>query len=69
VSLHLLSPARRPVQITQDLGGFWRGSYAQVRRELRGRYPRHPWPEDPAQAMPTTSGPKARSPQRSAGTP
>lgn len=70
VSLHLLSPARRPVQITQDLEGFWRGSYAQVRRELRGRYPRHPWPEDPAQAMPTaTSRPKARSPQRSAGAP
>ncbi len=71
VSLHLLSPARRPVQITQDLGGFWRGSYAQVRRELRGRYPRHPWPEDPAQAVPTaaTSRAQARNRQGSAGTP
>ncbi len=71
VSLHLLSPARRPVQITKDLGGFWRGSYAQVRRELRGRYPRHPWPEDPAQAVPTaaTSRAQARRPQGSVGAP
>ncbi|MCP9801670.1 ATP-dependent helicase HrpB [Synechococcus sp. RedBA-s] len=71
VSLHLLSPARRPVQITQDLGGFWRGSYAEVRRELRGRYPRHPWPEDPAQALPTagTSRAQARSRKESAEAP
>ncbi|MEH2524958.1 MULTISPECIES: ATP-dependent helicase HrpB [unclassified Bradyrhizobium] len=51
--LELLSPAQRPVQVTRDLPGFWRGSYAAVRSDLRGRYPRHSWPEDPATALPT----------------
>ena len=51
--VELLSPAQRPVQVTRDLPGFWRGSYAAVRSDLRGRYPRHPWPEDPANALPT----------------
>ena len=46
-------PAARPVQTTADLPGFWATSYADVRRDLRGRYPQHPWPEDPAAAAPT----------------
>ena len=52
--LGLLSPARRPVQVTKDLPGFWAGSWAAVRSEMRGRYPRHPWPEDPANAEATS---------------
>jgi len=53
VTFKLLSPAHRPVQITRDLASFWRGAYAEVRKDLRGRYPRHYWPEDPLQARPT----------------
>ncbi|WP_299610297.1 ATP-dependent helicase HrpB [uncultured Tateyamaria sp.] len=49
----LLSPARRPVQVTSDLKGFWANSYADVRKDMRGQYPKHPWPEDPTQADPT----------------
>ncbi len=54
LTLALLSPARRPVQVTKDLPGFWKGSWAAVRTEMRGRYPRHPWPENPLEAPPTT---------------
>ncbi|MGL4323817.1 MAG: ATP-dependent helicase HrpB [Beijerinckiaceae bacterium] len=53
LTLHLLSPAHRPIQITRDLPGFWRGSWAGVRADLRGRYPKHPWPENPLTAPPT----------------
>ncbi|HZF68530.1 MAG TPA: ATP-dependent helicase C-terminal domain-containing protein, partial [Gemmatirosa sp.] len=52
VVLHLLSPAHRPVQVTRDLAGFWRTSYHDVRKDLRGRYPKHAWPEDPLAAAP-----------------
>lgn len=54
LTLHLLSPARRPIQITRDLPGFWKGSWAAVKAEMKGRYPRHPWPDDPASAVPVS---------------
>lgn len=53
LTLNLLSPAHRPIQITRDLPGFWSGSWSAVKAEMKGRYPRHPWPDDPAHAMPT----------------
>ncbi len=64
--LHLLSPAQRPVQVTRDLSGFWSGSYQAVRKELRGRYPKHAWPEDPLRASPAT---RKRTRQAEKGSP
>jgi ATP-dependent helicase HrpB len=54
LTLHLLSPAHRPVQVTQDLAGFWRNTYFEVKKDLKGRYPKHYWPDDPRQATPTS---------------
>jgi ATP-dependent helicase HrpB len=54
LAMALLSPARREIQVTRDLPGFWAGSWRDVRKDMRGRYPKHPWPEDPATALPTT---------------
>ncbi|HET7839225.1 MAG TPA: ATP-dependent helicase C-terminal domain-containing protein, partial [Rectinemataceae bacterium] len=60
VVFRLLSPAGRPVQVTADLPGFWRGAWTEVRKELRGRYPKHAWPEDPLHAAPATGAPRRR---------
>ncbi len=63
LKLQLLSPARRPIQVTQDLTGFWTGSYREVQKEMKGRYPKHHWPDDPLAARPsarTTRNPRAR---------
>ena len=53
IKITLLSPAQRPIQITKDIPGFWKGSYADVRKDMRAKYPKHPWPEDPTNADPT----------------
>jgi len=60
VTLKLLSPAQRPLQVTKDLASFWRGAYAEVRKDMRGRYPRHHWPENPLEAQPTRGVPRRR---------
>lgn len=61
VLIHLLSPARRPVQVTRDLANFWQTTYFEVRKDLKGRYPRHPWPDDPLQAQATAKTKKAQA--------
>lgn len=59
MKIHLLSPARRPLQVTQDLASFWANSYTEVKKEMKGRYPKHYWPDNPAEAMPTNKTKKA----------
>jgi ATP-dependent helicase HrpB len=61
VTLHLLSPAQRPIQVTQDLRGFWERTYPEVKKELKGRYPKHPWPDDPWSATPTARAKRRHS--------
>ncbi|HLW75106.1 MAG TPA: ATP-dependent helicase HrpB, partial [Gammaproteobacteria bacterium] len=61
VMLHLLSPAQRPLQVTQDLKGFWQRTWPEVKKEMKGRYPKHQWPEDPTVAAPSRSGRKPRT--------
>ena len=63
LKITLLSPAQRPIQITRDLPGFWSGSYAEVRKDMRAQYPKHPWPEDPTRSDPTLRA--KRRPDRS----
>ena len=60
VTFSLLAPNGRPVQTTSDLRSFWNGTYAEVRKQLRGRYPKHPWPEDPWSATPTARAKRRR---------
>jgi len=64
LTFHLLSPASRPVQVTRDLAGFWGTTYFEVRKDLKGRHPRHYWPEDPLRAEPT----RRAKPRRGSGT-
>jgi ATP-dependent helicase HrpB len=60
LTLHLLSPSQRPVQVTRDLASFWRNAYFEVKKDLKGRYPKHYWPDDPLHALPTNRArPKA----------